>query len=163
MCVGCGLIYVLVIVIGSSRVLSGSCSWVNEYISIIYELVFGDVLCCLMGDMEGGKWMGEGVSIGGCLVFLWPNIAGLAGANTWFGHKSVCWGAGVATSLLPLFWWLMNLVGVSSGVESGIGADAAHREDDDVPSRFAGLLVVGAEVSDVISSCKLINFQKSSP
>ena len=115
-----------------------------------------------MGDMEGEKWMGEGEFIG-CLVFLWPNMAGLAGANTWSGHKSVCWGAGVATSLLPLFWWLMGLMGVSSGVESDIGADAAHREDDDVSSRFAGLSIVGVEVSDAIISCKLTNFQKSSP
>ena len=128
-----------------------------------YGLLFGGV-CCLMGDREGGKWMGEGDSIG-CLVFLWPNMTGLTGANTWSDHKSVCWGAGVATSLLPLFWWLMDLVGVSSGVESGIGADAAHREDDDVSSRFVGLglSAVGAEVSDVIISCKLTNFQKSSP
>ena len=60
--------------------------------------------------------MGKGVSIGCLVVFLWPNMTGSAGANSWSGHKSVCWGADVATSLLPLFWRLMDLVGINSGV-----------------------------------------------
>ena len=69
-----------VIVTGSNKVSSRSCSWVKEYISFICEFVCS-VVCCLMGDMGVVKWMGVGEYVG-CFVLLWPKIAGSAGAYT---------------------------------------------------------------------------------
>ena len=147
--------------IGSNKVSSRSYNCVSEYISfIVYGLVFSGV-CCLMGDIEGGKWMYDGGCVG-CVVLLRPSIAGLAGADTWFGHVTVCWDAGGANSTSPLSWWLLfSGVGVISGVESGMGAGAAHREDVVVLSHFAVLPVI--EVSAAVSACTLASSQKSSP
>lgn len=69
-----------VIVTGSNKVSSRSCSWVKEYISFICELVCS-VVCCLMGDMGVVKWMGVGEYVR-CFVLLWPKITGSAGAYT---------------------------------------------------------------------------------
>ena len=99
---------------------------------------------------------------GSVVVLLWPIIVGMAGAVLRFGHGMVCWIAGFAFSR-SLSWLSVTVVGVLSGVSSGSGAAAAHRDDKE---EFSSILELAAAVIGVfvgVCASRFRVFQKSSP
>ena len=90
---------------GRSMVLSRLYCWVKEYISFM-RVCRVDGVCDLIGDIDMGKWIGEGAW--GVLVEIWcPMIIGMAGAIACFAHVSVsiCRQAVLTSSAAQRMWW----------------------------------------------------------